>query len=73
MYRAGLVWMHKALIMEANKIIFIFIWKGKDNIKQSTLMSDMEDGGLRKPHLESAIKTQQILCCKRFVNSQQSS
>ena len=32
----------------------------------------MENGGLRAPHLESAIKTQRILCCKKFVNSQQS-
>ena len=33
----------------------------------------MENGGLRAPHLESAIKIQRILCCKKFVNSQQSS
>ena len=73
MYRAGLVCMHKDIIMEANKILFNFIWKGKDKVKRSTLISDVENGGLRAPHLESAIKTQQILCCKKFVNSQQSS
>ena len=73
MYRAGLVCMHKDIIMEANKILFNFVWKGKDKVKRSTLISDGEKGGLRAPHLESAIKTQRILCCKKFVNSQQSS
>ena len=73
MYRAGLVCMHKDITMEANKILFNFIWKGKDKVKRSTLISDVEKGGLRAPHLESTIKTQRILCCKKFVNSQQSS
>ena len=44
MYRAGLVCMHKDIIMEANKILFNFIWKGKDKVKQSTLISDVEKG-----------------------------
>ena len=71
-YRAGLVCMHKDIIMETNKILFNFIWKGKNKVKRSTLISDVENGGLRVPHLQSAIKTQRILCCKKFVNSQQS-
>ena len=72
MHRAGLVCMHKD-IMEADKILFNFIWKGKDKVKRSTLISDVEKGGLRAPHLESTIKTQRVLYCKKFVNSQQSS
>ena len=50
MYRAGLVCIHKDIIMEANKILFNFIWKGKDKVKRSTLISDVENGGLRAPH-----------------------
>ena len=66
MYGAGLVCMHKDVIMETNKILFNFIWKGKDNVKRLTLISDVENGGLRALHLESAIKSQQILqyCAK---------
>ena len=30
MYRAGLVCIHKDIIKEVNKILFNFIWKGKD-------------------------------------------
>ena len=73
MYRASLVCMHKDIIMEANKILFNFIWKGKGKVKRSTLISDVEKGGLRAPHLNSTIKTWRILCCKTFVNSQKSS
>jgi len=30
----------------------------------------VEDGGLKAPHLESIIKTQRILCCKRLASKQ---
>ena len=64
MYRAGLVSVNKDVIKEANKIIFQFIWKGKDKVKRSTLIGDVENGGLKAPHLESVVKTQRIMCCK---------
>ena len=58
MYRAGLVCSHKEIVKEVNKIIFNFIWKGKDKVKRSALISDVENGGLRAPHLESIINAQ---------------
>ena len=73
MYRAGLVCSQKEIVKEVNKIIFNFIWKGKDKVKRSALISDIENGGLRAPHLESIIKAQRIMCCKKFANFQQSS
>ena len=73
MYRAGLVYAHKDMVKEANKILFNFIWKGKDKVKRSALICDVENDGLRAPHLESIIKTQRITCCKKFVEGQQSS
>ena len=42
---------------DVNKIIFDFIWKGKDKIKRSALISEIEDGGLKAPHLDSIIET----------------
>ena len=51
---------------QANKIIFDFIWKGKDKVKRSTLVCEIEAGGLKTPHLESIIKTQRVLFCKKF-------
>ena len=73
MYRAGLVCSQKEIVKEVNKIIFNFNWEGKDKVKRSALISDVEHGGLRAPHLESIIKAQRIMCCKKFANSQQSS
>ena len=73
MYRAGLVSVNKDVIKEANKIIFQFIWKGKDKVKRSTLIGDVENGGLKAPHLESVVKTQRMMCCKKLAEAQPSS
>ena len=73
MYRAGLVCIHKDIIKEATKIIFNIICKGKGKIERSTLISDVENRGLRAPCLESIIKTQQIMYCKKFADAQPNS
>ena len=70
LYRASMICLDKEFINEANKIIFDFIWKGKEKVKRLALVSKVEDGGLKAPHLESIIKTQRILCCKRLANKQ---
>ena len=51
--------------------MFDLIWKGKDKVKRLALIRDYEDGGLKAPHLESIIKTQRILCCKKFASDDQ--
>ena len=61
LYRTSLISLDKEFVKEANKIIFDFIWKGKDKVKRSTLISDIEDGGLKAPHSNSIIETQRIL------------
>ena len=43
--------MDKEFVNEVNKIIFDFIWKGKDKVKGRVLVGDTEDGGLKAPHL----------------------
>ena len=55
MYRAGLVSVNKDVVKEANKIIFKFIWKGKNKVKRSTLIGNVENVGLKAPHLESVV------------------
>ena len=64
LYQASMICLDKEFVEEANKIIFKFIWKGKDKIKHLALISDIEDGRLKAPHLDSIIKTQRILCSK---------
>ena len=63
----------KDFVKQANKSIFDFIWKGKDKVKHSTLVSEIEDGGLKAPHLESIVETQRVLCCKKLASDQPSS
>ena len=48
---------------------------GRERIKLSVLrlVSEIEDGGLRAPHLESIIETQRVLCCKKLASDQPSS
>jgi len=57
-------------VKDVNKIIFDFTWKGKDKIKRSALISNIEDGGLKAPHLDSIIETQRVLCCKKLASKQ---
>ena len=65
--------MHKEFVNEVNQIIFDFIWKGEDKVKHRVLIGDIEDGGLKAPHLDSIIKTQRILCCKKLASEDLSS
>ena len=39
LYRTSLISLDKEFVKEANKIVFDFIWKGKDNVKRSALIS----------------------------------
>ena len=60
-YRASLSCVDKEFMNDVNKIIFEFIWKGKDKVKRSALISDIEYGGLKAPHLDSIIEAQRII------------
>ena len=72
MYRASLICVQKDIVIEVNKLLFNFIWKGKDKVKRLSLICDLDKGGLKAPHLESIIKSQRIMCCKKFAENQQS-
>ena len=72
LYRASLISVNREFVKDVNKIIFDFIWKGKDKIKRAALISDIEDGGLKASHLDSITETQRILCCKKLASDQPS-
>ena len=72
LYRVSIVCCDQEFVKEVNKIIFDFIWKGKDKVKHSVLVSDIEDGGLKAPHLNSMIETQRIMCCKKLASGEPS-
>ena len=72
MYRAILICVQKDIVIEVNKLLFKFIWKGKDKVKRLSLICDLDNGGLKAPHLESIMKSQRVMCCKKFAENQQS-
>ena len=72
LYSTSLTSLDKEFVKEANKIICDFIGKGKDKVKRYALISDIEDGGLKAPHLNSMIGTERVLCCKKLANDQPS-
>jgi len=52
MYTADWIRIDKEIITEVRTIIFEFIWKGRNRVKRLSLISDIEVGGLKAPHLE---------------------
>ena len=69
LFRASLLTFDKEFIKKLNTVLFNFLWKGKDKIKRLALISDYSDGGLKMPRLESTIKTQRIMCLKKFIEN----
>ena len=55
------------IINHVNKILYNFIWNGPDKVKRSAMIADIAKGGLKMPHLESIIKTQKVIWCKRYA------
>ena len=54
MYHAGFISLDKEVINEANSIIYDFIWKDKDKVRRSSLINDVEYGGLKACRLDSS-------------------
>ena len=69
LFRASVLTFDKDFFKKLNTTLFNFLWKGKDKIKRLALVSDYSDGGLKMPHLESTIKTQRIMCLKKFIEN----
>jgi len=59
----------KNTIKEINKILYEFVWNGKDRIKRRAFISDFESGGLKMPDIESFILSQRIMCIKKYSDT----
>ena len=70
LYCTSLISVNREFVKDVNKIIFDFIWKGQDKVKCFALISNIEDGGLKAPHLDSIIETWRVLCCKELASDQ---
>ena len=68
LYRMSLIGTNKNFIKEINRILYTFVWKGKDKVKRSSLINDINEGGLKMPHIESMINTQRITCIQKYLD-----
>jgi len=66
MSKASLIPVSSELIKEVNKELYSFIWQGKDKVKRSALINDIEDSGLKMLDLESMISVQKGHVCKEI-------
>ena len=70
MFHASLISLTKEIVKQVNWVFYNFIWdSGKDKIKPLSLISDYENGRLRMPLIEAFIKTQRIMCMKKYLDS----
>ena len=67
MSKAALIYVSRDLIQAVNKELYDFIWNGKDKVKPSALMNDIEDGGLKMLDVECMMKAQRIMCLKKYI------
>ena len=56
------------IIKAANVIMYNFLWNGTEKVKRLTMISDITNGGLKMPHLESIIQTEKAMWIKRYSN-----
>lgn len=51
-----------------NKEFYNFIWSGKDKVKRTALINDIEQGGLKMLDIECMIKAQRVICLKKYID-----
>ena len=56
-------------VKKLETMFFKFIWgKGKDRIKRSVIINDIEDGGLNAPHIMSFCRSLKLTWIKKLIN-----
>ncbi len=54
------------IVQKANNMFFKFLWNGPDKMKRLSTIADIEDGGMKMPHLASIIDALKIVWVKRY-------
>ena len=54
---------------EIYNLIFGFLWKGKDKVKRTAMINDIENGRLKMVDIDLMIRTQKIMCVKRYMDN----
>ena len=69
LYRAAVLSLERDFLKEIISVLYEFLWKGKDKVKRTAVISDIRDGGLRMVDIETMIKAQQIMVVKKYLDN----
>ena len=61
------------ILKQAKRIFYAFLWNGPDKEKRNAIITDYDKGGLKMPHIESIVKTQNNNVGKKISKLQFSS
>jgi len=62
--RASIIHYSKDTLYQCNKILYDFVWNGHDRVKRMAGINEIENDGLKLPHLESIFTTRRISSLK---------
>ena len=70
LYVSSMLYTPKWVIDQTDKIMFDFLWSGKKpQVKKSSIIAEISEGGLRMLHFECMVKAIKINWIKRFLNN----
>ena len=69
LYRAAVLPLEKDFLKEIISVLYEFLWKGKDKVKRTAVISDIRDGRLRMVDIETMIKAQKIMVVKKYLDN----
>ena len=58
----------KELVKELNRLLFQFLWKGKDKVTRASAINDFENGGLRMIDIDSMIVSLRLAWLRRILS-----
>ena len=67
-YVASLMPTPKDVVVELNRLLFKFLWNGKDKVTRLSTINELENGGLRMIDLECMIKSLRLAWLKRICS-----
>ena len=74
LYVAGNLAVPEWFVQKVNDMMFKFLWNnGPDRVKRTTIIGDIEEGGLKMIHFESMVKAQKVIWVKRLCSNEHAS
>ena len=73
LYACSVLHVSDAFIAKVDKAIQSFVWNHKPaKIKQTTMIADIKNGGMKMPHFKSMVKSHKIMWVKRILSQKSS-